>query len=64
MHLLIDIHIQIGIFSYAMFVMYLAWISPETARTLPDRLRQLPWRRDRVRDASPSTPAISTGEPS
>ena len=64
MHLLIDIHIQIGIFSYAMFVMYLAWISPETARTLPDRLRQLPWRRDRVRGASPSTPAISTGEPS
>ena len=45
MHLLIDIHIQIGIFSYAMFVLYLAWISPETARTLPDKLRQVARRR-------------------
>ena len=41
MHLMIDIHIQIGIFSYAMFVLYLGWVRPETARTLPDKLRQL-----------------------
>jgi hypothetical protein len=34
LHLMIDIHIQIGVFSYAMFVLYLAWISPEAISTL------------------------------
>jgi hypothetical protein len=61
MHLLIDIHIQIGIFSYAMFVMYLAWISPETVRTFPDKLRQRqwPWRSSR---ASPETEALPSDD--
>jgi hypothetical protein len=34
LHLMIDVHIQIGIFSYAMFVLYLAWTPPETISTL------------------------------
>ena len=42
MHVMIDVHIQIGIFSYAMFVIYLAWIPPETVKHLPDKLKQLP----------------------
>lgn len=46
MHLLIDLTIQIGIFSYAMFVLYLAWVPVEWIRTLPDNLRQ---RRERYR---------------
>ena len=46
MHLLIDLTIQIGIFSYAMFVLYLAWVPAEWVRTLPDKLRQ---RRERNR---------------
>ena len=41
MHLMIDLTIQIGIFSYAVFMLYLAWLSPETVKTLPDRLAQL-----------------------
>lgn len=41
MHLMIDMTIQIGIFSYAMFVLYLAWLSPETVKVLPDRIRRL-----------------------
>lgn len=40
MHLTIDLTIQIGIFSYAMFVLYLAWVPPETARALPESFRQ------------------------
>lgn len=39
MHLTIDLTIAIGIFSYAMFILYLAWLSPETVKSLPDRLR-------------------------
>ena len=47
MHVMVDVHIQIGIFSYAMFVMYLAWIPPETVKDLPDKLKQLPRFRER-----------------
>jgi hypothetical protein len=39
MHLMIDIGILIGIFSYAMFVLYLAWVSPETVQRLPDKVK-------------------------
>jgi vitamin K-dependent gamma-carboxylase-like protein len=39
-HLMIDINIEIGIFSYAMFVLYLAWISPDSVRRLPGTLKQ------------------------
>src|SRR3984893_4119561 len=39
MHLMIDVNIEIGIFSYAMFVLYLAWVSPETMQRLPDTLK-------------------------
>ena len=45
MHMTIDLTVQIGIFSYAMFVLYLAWLSPETVKALPDRMGQLK-RRD------------------
>lgn len=41
MHLMIDVTIQIGVFSYAMFVLYLAWLPPETVKSLPDRVGQL-----------------------
>ncbi|QLL09153.1 HTTM domain-containing protein [Mycobacterium vicinigordonae] len=45
LHLMIDVHIQIGIFSYATLVMYLAWLSPETVKQLPDKLSHtLNWR--------------------
>ncbi|MEB3982869.1 HTTM domain-containing protein [Mycobacterium sp. 663a-19] len=47
MHVMIDLQIQIGIFSYATFVMYLAWVPPETVKHLPDRLKQVLGRRDR-----------------
>jgi hypothetical protein len=46
MHMSIDLSIQIGIFSYAMFVLYLAWLSPETVRSLPDRMERLRRRDD------------------
>jgi hypothetical protein len=46
MHLSIDLTIQIGIFSYAMFVLYLAWLSPETVKSLPDRMERLRRRDD------------------
>jgi hypothetical protein len=62
MHVMIDLTIQIGIFSYAVLVLYLAWVSPETARTLPDKLRQLPWRRDTVRGAPPISAAAPADE--
>ena len=38
MHLIIDITIQVGIFSYAMLVLYLAWIPPKTAQQFPGNL--------------------------
>lgn len=41
MHLTIDLTIAIGIFSYAMFVLYLAWLAPETVKSLPDKVRRL-----------------------
>lgn len=44
MHVMIDIHIQIGIFSYAMFTMYVAWVSPQTVQRLPETLKQAPAR--------------------
>lgn len=66
MHLLIDLSIQIGIFSYAVFVMYLAWVSPETVRTLPERLAAgaAVWRRAATRDRTPPTAATPTDTPS
>lgn len=39
MHLMIDIGIIIGIFSYAMFVLYLAWVPPGTVKRLPNNLK-------------------------
>ena len=46
MHMTIDLTVQIGIFSYAMFVLYLAWLSPETVKSLPDKVRRRPLERD------------------
>ncbi len=40
MHLTIDLTLQIGIFSYAIFVLYLAWVPAETVRNLPETVRQ------------------------
>jgi hypothetical protein len=40
MHLTIDIGIIIGIFSYAMFVLYLAWVAPDTVKRLPDTVKR------------------------
>jgi hypothetical protein len=40
LHLGIDINIEVGIFSYAMFVLYLAWISPETVHRLPGTVKR------------------------
>jgi hypothetical protein len=48
LHVMVDVHIQIGIFSYAIFVMYLAWISPETVKHLPDKLIRARRRRRKV----------------
>lgn len=42
LHLMIDIHIQIGIFSYAMFTLYIAWVSPQTVQRLPETLKHAP----------------------
>ena len=39
MDLTIDIGIIIGIFSYAMFVLYLAWVPPDTVKRLPDTVK-------------------------
>jgi len=47
MHLLIDAYVQVGIFSYAMFVMYFAWLSPQTAKLLPQKVRIAPRRREK-----------------
>lgn len=55
LHVMIDVHIQIGIYSYAMFVMYLAWISPETAKHLPDKLKHT--RRTSDRGSNADSPA-------
>lgn len=61
LHLMIDVHIQIGIFSYATFVMYLAWLSPETVKQLPDKLRHTLNRRGRNSDTHPPDD-IAVGE--
>jgi hypothetical protein len=58
LHVLIDVHVQIGIFSYAMFVMYLAWFSPERVKRMPDELRRTFGRRGEVPDESPPRLAI------
>jgi hypothetical protein len=47
MHVLIDVYVQVGIFSYAMLVMYLAWLSPGTAELLPQKLRFTARRHDK-----------------
>ncbi len=64
MHVLIDVHVQIGIFSYAMFVMYLAWLSPERVKRMPDELRHALDRRGGVPRAQPQPQlAIDANEP-
>jgi hypothetical protein len=37
MHMMIMITIAMAFFSLAMFVLYLAWISPDTVERLPDK---------------------------
>lgn len=55
LHVMIEVHIQIGIFGYAMLVMYLAWLSPETVKHLPDKVRHAPRRRRKVDGPEPRT---------
>ncbi|MDT5010763.1 MAG: hypothetical protein QOH57_2380, partial [Mycobacterium sp.] len=62
LHMMIDIFIQIGIFSYAIYVMYLAWLSPNGVKYLPDRLRQLR-SRPRTVQGEPSQPEGVADEP-
>jgi hypothetical protein len=64
LHLGIDLNIEIGIFSYAMMVMYMAWIAPATAQRLPTTIKHATTRlRARLRRgphpqlAPPPTPA-------
>lgn len=64
LHLGIDLNIEIGIFSYSMMVLYVAWIAPDTAKRLPTtikhtitRLRALPRRDSQPQPAPPPTPA-------
>lgn len=65
LHLGIDLNIEIGIFSYAMLVMYVAWIAPDTAQQLPTTIKHATTRlRARLRRdpqpplAPPPTPAV------
>jgi hypothetical protein len=60
MHLSIDVFIQIGVFSYALFVMYLAWLSPETVKLLPEKLRSGSSRRGRR--SEPAGQRVGGGE--
>ncbi len=65
LHLGIDFNIEIGIFSYAMLVLYVAWIAPATAQRLPDTIKHATTRlRARLRSGPqpqaappPPTPA-------
>ena len=52
LHVMIDVHIQIGIFGFAMLVMYLAWLSPDTAKHLPDKLKRVLRRGDNTLHAN------------
>ena len=59
MHTMIMIAIAVGFFSVAMFVLYLAFVQPETAQRLPRSIKQMAtklamqvrgrWRRSRLR---------------
>jgi hypothetical protein len=59
LHLGIDISIEVGIFSYAMFVLYLAWIPSNVVRRLPDMVKDVvaksaaALRREHPPDSSP-----------
>jgi hypothetical protein len=46
MHMAIDLTIGIGVFSYAMFVLYVSWLSPDTVQSLPDKMGRLSRRDD------------------
>jgi len=66
LHLGIDLNIEIGIFSYAMMVLYVAWIAPDTAKRLPGTIKhamtQLRARlgRDSQPDLAPPPPTPAT----
>jgi hypothetical protein len=61
MHTTIMLTINVGFFTPAMLVLYLAFLSPEAVRQLPANIRRLarrsPTRRKSVEVASPSEPA-------
>jgi hypothetical protein len=53
----LHVHIEIGVFSYAAFVVYLGWILPETLEHLPDKMKHAKRRPDRNSNADlPSEP--------
>jgi HTTM domain len=61
LHLGIDLNIEIGIFSYAMLVLYVAWIAPGTVQRLPQTITQL---RARLRRPQPEhTPPPVAAQP-
>jgi hypothetical protein len=56
LHLGIDLNIEIGIFSYAMLVMYVAWINPTTAQHLPTTLKNATTQLRTRLTRNPNTP--------
>jgi hypothetical protein len=46
--------IIIGIFSYAMFVLYLAWVPPGTVKRLPDTFKHATTKRRARRERIPA----------
>jgi hypothetical protein len=64
LHLFVMLTIAVGFFTPAMFVLYLAFASPETIRDLPTRLKAFAGsRRPRRRRQATITPATIPAEP-
>ena len=58
MHLFIDLTLLVGFFSYAMFVCYLSFLTPEHATRLIEWVRDRGFRRRRTREPEPQ---VATG---
>jgi Vitamin K-dependent gamma-carboxylase len=63
LHLGIDVSIEIGIFSYAMMVLYVAWIAPDTIKRLPATITALRARITRHPQAEPAPEPASEPAP-
>jgi hypothetical protein len=60
MHLSMMFTLDIGFFSLAMFVLYLAFVPPEVVHSLPERLKALRTRRSRAPSPQPDEQAAAT----